>query len=227
MAARATWASRVAGGAAVGLAAVGLVVAAAPVAVAQPAVEVAPAEGLAAGDTVTVTGAGFDPQAGYYVSTCVAGTSGPAGPTCVGGAASREGSVWVSNSPQAAGVGTPIAQDGTFTAQLVVATTAEGVDCAVDECAVTVFLDHRNGFGVVSETPVTFAAAAPADTAPTTGSSAAGSSAAGSSEAGDALSEVEAAEEGDPNRVVRWVVFAAVGAAIGGGFAVWQRRRRT
>jgi hypothetical protein len=144
-------------------AAAALTLASAGSASADVTLEVTPTEGLSSGDTVTLRGAGLDPAAGYYISTCVAGTSGPTGPTCAGGENMRENAVWVSNSPMAAGAGTPIAEDGTFTAELTVSGSGEGIDCAAQECAVTVFFDHMNGFGTVTEVPVAFEESAAAN----------------------------------------------------------------
>lgn len=184
----------------------------APVAAAEPTVEVSATEGLAAGDSVTVSGVGFDPQAGYYVSTCVVGSSGPAGPTCVGGASMRENSVWVTNNPQAAGIGTPIAEDGSFTAELTVADAAEGVDCATDECAVTVFFDHRNGFGVVSETPVVFGAGPESPAAPTTTA---------------AATEPAAEQASDETGGAAWWVAGGAAVVAVAGAAAFALRKRT
>lgn len=117
--------------------------------------------GVSANDPLTVTARGADPKAGYYVSICVKGTTGPTGPQCLGDRAKPGTQQWVSN---AAGATTPLAADGTFTVDLTAVTTgttATGttVDCAVDACAVTVFHDHRNGFDTVSEAPITVAPA--------------------------------------------------------------------
>lgn len=120
------------------------------------------AEAIAPGQTITVEGTGLDPNAGYYVATCVTGTGGPAGPECAGDRAVRGSQLWVSNSGR--GATTPIAPDGTFTDDLSVvasgtAMSGRNVDCSEQECAVTVFYDHRNGFATLAQAPITIAAA--------------------------------------------------------------------
>lgn len=65
-----------------------------------------------------------------------------------------DASIWVSNSP-----------DGTFTAELNVTQAGEtmnkvAIDCDETPCAVTLFGDHRNGFGYTAGTPVEFGGSA-------------------------------------------------------------------
>ncbi|GGC53041.1 hypothetical protein IEU95_10280 [Hoyosella rhizosphaerae] len=69
------------------------------VATAEPTLAVEPSTGLTTGDSGTVTGSGFDPEAGYYLSTCVFGTSGPSGPECAGSPSERGTSTWVTDNP--------------------------------------------------------------------------------------------------------------------------------
>lgn len=172
--------------------------------------------GLTNGQKITVTGAGADPTAGYYLSTCVVGTSGPTGPDCVGGPDSTDGAVWVSNSP---GATTPINPDGTFSADLAV--TQSGVsmskvaiNCDETPCAVTLFADHRNGFGNVAATPIVFGG--PVSTA---------AAAATSTSAEAALVSDEASEESSSN-TVWWIVGGVVVVAViaGGAVAVSKKK---
>ena len=166
--------------------------------------------GLSNGDTVTVTGEGADPELGYYLSTCVIGTQGPTGPDCAGGPSDQNASVWVSNNPSA---NVPINSDGTFTAELAVTQTGEtmskvAIDCDETPCAVTLFGDHRNGFGYTTGTPIGFGAA----TAPAAGDSADGTLLAESS-----------ADSG--SNAAWWIVGGVVVVAVGGGGAVAYSRR--
>ncbi|WP_024796358.1 neocarzinostatin apoprotein domain-containing protein [Tomitella biformata] len=167
--------------------------------------------GLDNGQAVTVTGTGLDPEVGYYLSTCVIGTEGPTGPDCAGGPGIVGASIWVSNNPSA---NAPINPDGTFTTDLNVTQTGEtmnkvAIDCDETPCAVTLFGDHRNGFGYTAGTPVTFGAAPAAAAAPAT-----------TAEASD-----EASDEASSN-TVWWIVGGViVVAAIAGGGAVALRKK--
>ncbi len=189
-----------------------------------PSLTVSATDGLEAGQTVTVSGTGLDPQAGYYVATCVTGSTGPAGPSCSGDRAVPGSQLWVSN---AQGATTPIAPDGTFTADLGAVAggtsmTGTPVDCTASDCSVTLFYDHRNGFGTVAEVPVTFAAgaAAPAEQA--------GADAEAES-AGAEAADTADADSDDGDAAVWWGVGGAVVAVVvlgGIAYAVRSRSRR-
>lgn len=173
--------------------------------------------GLESGQTISVTGEGLDPAAGYYLSTCVIGTDGPTGPDCAGGPTDEAASVWVSNDPSATA---PINPDGTFTASLTVtqsglSMTQQPIDCEEDLCAVTLFNDHRNGFGLVTGTPVTFSAApaAGATTAP--------------AETTETVVEEEVVETADESssNTVWWILGGViVVAAVAGGAVAYSKK---
>lgn len=179
---------------------------------------------LTDGQEITVEGSGVDPELGYYLSTCVAGTSGPTGPDCAGGPSDRSASAWVSNSP---GATVPVNPDGTFTATLHVTRagetmTGEPVDCDETPCAVTLFGDHRNGFVNTAEVPVTFASPAAASA----GASSGATTVSGSGEATDADAEQTAAESDEDSGVnpVWWIAGGLVVVAlVGGGIAVSRK----
>ena len=175
---------------------------------------------LTDGQEITVEGSGVDPELGYYLSTCVAGTSGPTGPDCAGGPSDRSASAWVSNSP---GATVPVNPDGTFTATLHVTRAGEtmdgkAVDCDEAPCAVTLFGDHRNGFVNTADVPITFAASVGGASGATTGSESGGST--------DADAEQTAAESDEDSGVnpVWWIAGGIVVVAlVGGGIAVSRR----
>lgn len=182
--------------------------------------------GLANGDVVTVDGSGLDPEVGYYLSTCVIGTDGPTGPDCAGGPGDVGASLWISNNPSA---NVPINPDGTFTADLNVTQSGETmdkavIDCDVTPCAVTLFADHRNGFGYTAGAPVSFGSAP----APASSSSAPATTAPAA--AGDAA-EIEvtevAAESSDDSgsNTVWWIVGGVlVVVVIAGGAVAYSKK---
>ena len=162
--------------------------------------------GLSDGQSVTVNGAGADPEGGYYLATCVIGTQGPTGPDCP-----MDSAVWLSNTHP--GATDKINLDGTFTAELKVAQTGETmakapIDCGETPCAVTLFADHMNGFGQAAGTPISFGSAAtPPSAAPAEGG------------AGTQVA-AESSEDSSSN-AVWWIVGGAivVGAIAGGAVA--------
>ena len=112
------------------------------------------AEGIKAGDTLTVEVTGLNPEAGYYGAICAAQTPGGAPvPVCTGEMGDVESQAWLQNERGTA----KIAEDGTASFTLTAKPTGEGVDCATDECVLKVFGDHSEGFKDVAEVPVTFA----------------------------------------------------------------------
>ncbi|MCX7537593.1 neocarzinostatin apoprotein domain-containing protein [Corynebacterium sp. P5875] len=112
------------------------------------------AEGIKAGDTLTVEVTGLNPEAGYYSAICAAQTPGGAPvPVCTGEMGDVESQAWLQNERGTA----KIAEDGTASFTLTANPTGEGIDCTTDECVLKVFGDHSEGFKDVAEVPVTFA----------------------------------------------------------------------
>ena len=123
------------------------------------------------GETVTVTGSGYDTAKGIYVALCDtanAGSSVAPGP-CIGGV-DMEGeggsSAWISSNPPPYGEGlaTPYTgggTDGGFTVELAVKAKDDNTDCttAGTECAVVTRNDHTRSSdrGQDEFVPVTFA----------------------------------------------------------------------
>lgn len=104
------------------------------------------------GETVTVTGSGFDPNKGIYVALCVDKGPGELSTPCLGGvdmSGEAGTSAWVSSNPPSYGEGLaqPYGPDGSFTVSLHVAAADEFVDCrdpqqAPDGCIIYVRADH-------------------------------------------------------------------------------------
>lgn len=171
---------------------------------------------LADGQKITVDGAGLDPELGYYLSTCVVGTSGPTGPECAGGPNDVATSKWVSNSP---GATVPISPDGRFTTKFRVARAGETmrsgtIDCDETPCAVTLFGDHKNGFVPTADRPITFGA-----TGVATASSALDLNE--DPEVGQVAAESNS--DGGVNSAW-WIVVGGVVVALAGGGIVYRRR---
>lgn len=144
------------------------------------------------GDTVTVTGSGYDETKGIYVAFCVIPAAGQRPTPCGGGvdmSGSGGGSKWISSNPPAYAVGltTPYGPGGTFSVELsfnsLIGTT-NPTDCAVTACAVVTFADHTIiddrsqdvivpvSFGTGQPVPTNTAAAAGPTNTPAAGASA-------------------------------------------------------
>ena len=113
---------------------------------------------LADGDEITVTVRGLDTSAGYYLGICKVGTGADAAgeggaPDCTG---DRSSSKWIAAASEQRATD-HFDTDGNAEVTLTVAERGDAVDCSVDECAIKVFGDHKNGFRAVGEAPVTFA----------------------------------------------------------------------
>ncbi|RZQ59909.1 hypothetical protein [Amycolatopsis suaedae] len=108
------------------------------------------ATGLAAaGETITVTGTGYNPQQGYYVVLCQVPEDfsyGEKPGPCAGGDGQGSGGVgpsaWVTNTPIGGNPSYPIAADGSFTARIHVKQVTGGLDCGVVTCAIVSRRDH-------------------------------------------------------------------------------------
>ncbi|TDO52773.1 hypothetical protein EV643_102615 [Kribbella sp. VKM Ac-2527] len=110
------------------------------------------ATGLAAaGETITVTGSGYNPLAGYYVALCAVPSDysyGTKPSPCAGGdgqgGTGVGASAWVTNAPIGGSASYPIAADGTFTAQIHIGEVNTGLDCSDPEitCAIVTRRDH-------------------------------------------------------------------------------------
>jgi LPXTG-motif cell wall-anchored protein len=128
-----------------------------------------------AGETVQVTGSGFDPAIGVYVAFCVDNGPGTAPSPCVGGAdqtGSSGSSRWITDSPPAPGISTPFGTGGTFTTTLDLVADDGTVDCldpSID-CVVTTRADHTRPTDRTADVkvPVFFVGQTPPTTPTTT-----------------------------------------------------------
>ncbi len=158
-----------------------------------------------AGETVTVTGSGYNVEKGVYVAFCVDNGAGKTPTPCVGGvdmSGESGASVWVSSNPPSYGEGLAepykrSGHEGSFSVRLKVRAKDANTDCAKSgvTCAVITRNDHTRG-GDQSQTvriPVTFGGAAASDGATasaapgaTSGSGSAGAGTSGSGATGGA-----------------------------------------
>lgn len=100
-----------------------------------------------AGETVTVTGRGYDETKGVYVAFCLDNGPGVLPAPCGGGAdmtGSSGSSVWISSNPPsyAEGLAQPYGPGGSFTVSITVTQMIGDIDCAVRGCAIVTRADH-------------------------------------------------------------------------------------
>jgi hypothetical protein len=99
------------------------------------------------GETVTVTGSGYDVSKGIYVAFCLDNGPGMLPSPCGGGADMSGGSgasVWISSNPPsyAEGLTTPYGRGGSFKVAVRVSQKIGDIDCAVRGCAIVTRNDH-------------------------------------------------------------------------------------
>ena len=119
-------------------------------AMAAPGITVSKSTGLdPAGESITVSGSGFDVTKGIYVAVCVDNGPGQVPTPCLGGvdtSGSGGGSAWISSNPPSYGKGlaTPYGPGGSFTVTLSVVASdpVTGTDCGKVQCAVVTRADH-------------------------------------------------------------------------------------
>jgi len=128
------------------------------------------------GQSVTVTGSGYDVNKGVYVTFCVLPPANTP-PTPCGGGQDQTGaaatSTWISSNPPtyAAGLTTPYGPGGAFSLTLVISPRInDAVDCTSVPCAIVTRNDHTRSTDRSQDLflPVTFAAASPAPPGPVT-----------------------------------------------------------
>ncbi|GLW33489.1 hypothetical protein [Actinoplanes regularis] len=100
-----------------------------------------------AGETVTVTGRGYDVTKGIYVAFCLDNGAGVMPAPCGGGAdlgGTSGSSVWISSNPPSYGEGLakPYGKGGSFTVSIRVGQLIGDIDCVVRACAVVTRADH-------------------------------------------------------------------------------------
>lgn len=142
---------------------------------AAPSLTVSKTSGLDPdGETVTVSGQGYDEAKGIYVGLCVDNGPGQAPAPCIGGM-DMEGdggsSAWISSNPPDYGEGlaVPYGSGGSFQIRIHVQQADQFTDCAEVACAVVTRNDHTRSSDRSQDVriPVSFAApAAPATEEP-------------------------------------------------------------
>ncbi|MGW4460742.1 hypothetical protein [Micromonospora sp. NPDC004704] len=100
-----------------------------------------------AGETITVSGSGYDTNKGIYVAYCVDNDKGVLPSPCGGGAdtsGTSGASHWISSNPPSYGEGLaiPYGPNGTFRVQIKVSAKIGDVDCTVRRCVVATRSDH-------------------------------------------------------------------------------------
>jgi hypothetical protein len=199
-----------------------------------------------AGETVTVSGTGYNTEKGIYVAFCVDNGAGKTPTPCVGGvdmSGESGASQWVSSNPPSYGEGlakpyTGSGHDGSFSVQLKVRAKDANTDCTESgvKCAVITRNDHTRG-GDQSQTvriPVTFegagSAAGSATTTPDATASASttgGGSTTGGSGTGGSESTSDGPLASTGSTALTAGLTAAALVAAGTGTWLWARRRRS
>ncbi|BEL10849.1 hypothetical protein Q0Z83_090400 [Actinoplanes sichuanensis] len=126
------------------------------------------------GETITVTGRGYDVTKGIYVAFCLDNGPGVMPSPCGGGAdmsGASGASVWISSNPPsyAEGLATPYGRGGGFRVSIRVSQMIGDIDCAVRGCAVVTRNDHTRTSDRSQDVriPVRFAAPTTGATEPT------------------------------------------------------------
>ncbi|MFJ6657291.1 hypothetical protein ACIQNG_13105 [Streptomyces sp. NPDC091377] len=200
----------------------------------------------AAGETVTVSGTGYNTEKGIYIALCVDNGPGKTPTPCVGGvdmSGESGASVWVSSNPPSYGEGLAkpyggSGHDGTFEARLKVRAKDANTDCTASgvTCAVITRNDHTRG-GDQSQTvrvPVSFGPdggstapdedAASATPTASAGAGTTGSGATGGGGAGSADAKGPLASTGSDLTLP--LTLTAAGLVAAGGATWWVARRR-
>lgn len=189
-----------------------------------------------AGETIVVTGSGYDESKGVYVGLCVV-TSPDVQPSPCGGGIDRAGatgaSEWISSNPPSYAIGLPIPYEtgGSFVVELSVSPTINDVvDCRNVQCAIVTKSDHT----IIDDRsqdlliPVTFTGVAPSTTVTVDSAPSTPSETAPEITVADNVSDLAATAtdtDGGVNGVLIGVVALIVAAAAVALIAV--RRTRT
>ncbi|MET9970480.1 hypothetical protein ABZZ80_32360 [Streptomyces sp. NPDC006356] len=203
---------------------------------------VSKSSGLAAdGETVTVTGSGYNTAKGIYVAFCVDNGAGKTPTPCVGGvdmSGESGASAWISSNPPSYGEGLAKPYEGSghkgsFSVRLKVRAKDANTDCTKSgvKCAVITRNDHTRG-GDQSQTvrvPVTFGgggavAGDDSEATPTATAGASTTGGGGAADTGDQASDGPLASTGSVALTAG--VTAAGLVAAGTGTWLWARRRR-
>lgn len=130
-----------------------------------PSLSVSRVNGIADGQSITVSGAGFDENKGIYIALCAIPPANHAPSPC-GGGQDRDGgagvSTWISSNPPAyaEGIPDPYGPGGSFTTAFAVSPMiSPTIDCRVVACAIVTRNDHTRSSDRSQDlfVPVTFA----------------------------------------------------------------------
>ncbi len=107
------------------------------------------ATNVKSGQTVTVSGAKYNPKLGIYLAFCVVNAKGVVPGPCGGGvntSGTASGSIWISSNPPSYGksIAKPFSKSGGFKQSLTIPRYIGSIDCAVVKCAVVTRADHTN-----------------------------------------------------------------------------------
>lgn len=126
------------------------------------------------GETITVSGSGYDEDKGVYVALCVEPAPGSPPSPCLGGvdtSGEAGSSAWVSSNPPPYGeeLARPYDADGSFTVQLTVTASDQHVDCRERRCGIATRADHTRSSDRSQDVfvPVSFSGGAPPSPSPT------------------------------------------------------------
>lgn len=201
-----------------------------------------------AGETVTITGRGFDLSKGIYVVFCVNKGAGQMPSPCLGGvdqSGASGSSAWISSNPPSYGEGLakPFTQEGgkgSFSVQLKIKSKDQFTDCtdksvAPNGCVIGTRADHTRTADRSADVliPVTFAGsssptAGPTSSAPTTSASTtAGPTSAPTATAGAGVGKKDGSLANTGGTALGAVIVALVLLASGAGLVVASRRRKT
>ncbi|MER6155284.1 neocarzinostatin apoprotein domain-containing protein [Streptomyces sp. NPDC001868] len=201
------------------------------------------------GETVTVSGTGYNTEKGIYVAFCVDNGAGKTPTPCIGGvdmSGDSGASVWISSNPPSYGEGLAkpykgSGHKGTFSVRLKVRAKDTNTDCAKSgvTCSVITRNDHTRG-GDQSQTvriPVTFAGAdggsgddSGADSTPTPSASTSTTTTGGTGSTAGTSGDTNTSDDplADTGSAAVPLGITAAGLVAAGGAAwVWARRRRT
>lgn len=200
-----------------------------------------------AGETVTVSGTGYDTEKGVYVAFCVDNGAGKTPTPCVGGvdmSGESGASQWVSSNPPSYGEGLAEpykgkGHEGSFSVRIKVRAKDANTDCTASgvKCAVITRNDHTRG-GDQSQTvriPVTFRGSGPSTPPPAPSRTHDENGTNGKSDTkdtGDKSGTGGSDRTGDGPLASTGTTVLTAGAAAagllaaGGGAWLWARRRR-
>lgn len=194
-----------------------------------------------AGETVTITGRGFDLSKGIYVVFCVNKGVGQMPSPCLGGvdqSGASGSSAWISSNPPSYGEGLakPFTQEGgkgSFSVQLKITSKDQFTDClnkkvAPNGCVLGTRADHTRTADRSADvlSPVTFAGSSPT-AGPTTSAPTTSAPTTAVPTTGVGVGKKDGSLASTGGTALGAVIVALVLLAGGAGLVVASRRRKT